>query len=94
MDMHRFALCVSFLALTAPVTAADDDPGPKAQSLRLELDLVDGSHIIGIPALATVPVETPYAKMYVPLKQIASMRIGECRFPGSRKGKREQKGRH
>lgn len=75
--MHRFARCVSLLALTALISAADEDVVVKTQPLRLELDLADGSHIIGLPALVTVPVETPYAKMSIPLKQIASMSIGE-----------------
>ena len=43
--------------------------------LRLELDLVDGSHVIGIPEIDTVPVQTSYAKIEVPLKQILSVRM-------------------
>lgn len=75
--MHRFALCGSLLALAALVASAGEDAVLKAQPLRLELDLVDGSHIIGIPALATVPVETPYAKMNVPLNQILFLSVGD-----------------
>jgi len=75
MAMHRFALCVSLLGLTALITAAGEDAVVKAQPLRLELDLVDGSHISGTTGIETVPVETAYAKMNVPLKQIRSLQI-------------------
>ncbi len=47
--------------------------------LRLELDLVDGSRIVGVPGIETVPVQTAYAKMDVPLKQIRTMKIGKDR---------------
>lgn len=53
--------------------AGDDKVGP----LRLELDLVDGSHIAGIPSIESVPVQTSYAKMDVALKQILNIKIGE-----------------
>ena len=77
--MTRHTFCMTALiattlacaALAEPVTNQDEKP------LRLELALVDGSRIIGIPGIAAVPVETSYAKMNVPLKQIQSMKIGE-----------------
>lgn len=47
------------------------------QTLRLAIDLVDGSFIIGIPAIKSVPIQTAYAKMDIPLKQIRIIRIGD-----------------
>ncbi len=75
--MHRFTLCVLILAVTVLITAAGENNVPKELPLRLELDLVDGSRIIGTPGIETVPVETSYAKMNVQLRQIRTMRIGE-----------------
>ena len=43
--------------------------------LRLALDLVDGSHIIGIPDIKSIPVQTSYANMDIPLTQIATMQL-------------------
>jgi hypothetical protein len=46
-------------------------------TLRLSVDLVDGSRLIGIPGITNVPVQTSYAKMDVPLTQIRSLKIGD-----------------
>jgi hypothetical protein len=62
---------------TTLYTAAGDDIVPKESPLRLELDLVDGSRLIGTPGIATVPVQTAYAKMDVPLTQIQALKIGD-----------------
>lgn len=45
----------------------------KASPLRLTIDLVDGSHVTGVPRIKSIPVQTSYAKMDLPLKQIASI---------------------
>jgi hypothetical protein len=75
MKRHLFwiGLCVA----TALITAAGDENVPKELPLRLEVDLVDGSHLIGTPAIATVLVQTSYAKMDVPLTQIQSLKLGD-----------------
>jgi len=65
------------LAASALVRAVWAELDETEAHLRLELNLVDGSRIIGIPSIEAVPVETPYAKMNVPLKQIMTMKIGE-----------------
>jgi len=41
----------------------------------VSLDLVDGSHIVGIPNIKSVPLQTPYAKMDLALDQILSINI-------------------
>ena len=52
--------------------------GASNESIRIsmELDLVDGSRLIGTPGIATVPVQTSYAKMDVPLTEIQALKIG------------------
>ena len=45
------------------------------QELRFELNLIDGSRMIGIPTIESVPIQTSYAKMAVPLKQILTIKI-------------------
>lgn len=43
--------------------------------LRLELDLVDGSHVLGIPSIDSVSVQTSYAKIDISLKEIRRIRM-------------------
>jgi hypothetical protein len=62
------------MSLVGAAWAGQDEAEPQ---LRLELDLMDGSRIIGSPGIESVPVQTSYAKMDVPLKEILSMKIGE-----------------
>lgn len=47
------------------------------ERLQLDLDLVDGSRIIGVPTVTSVPIQTPYARMDIPLRQIVTIEIGE-----------------
>jgi hypothetical protein len=75
--MNRYTFWIGVCAATALITAAGEETVPKEQSLRLELDLVDGSRLVGTPGLATVPVQTSYAKMDVPLTQIKALKIGD-----------------
>jgi hypothetical protein len=55
-------------------TVAAEQPQENSQ-LCLALDLFDGSHIRGIPRIKSVPVKTSYAKMDIPLEEIASIKI-------------------
>ena len=43
----------------------------------MSLDLADGSYVIGMPSIKSVPVQTPYAKIDIPLREILSMEIGD-----------------
>ena len=58
-------LCIAALATITLVNAiwAEPDNNQVEKSLRLELNLTDGSRIIGTPVIASVPVQTAYAKM-------------------------------
>jgi len=75
--MKRYLFWIGVCAATALITAAGEETVPKELPLRLEVDLVDGSRVIGTPGITTVPVQTPYAKMDVPLAQIQSLKIGD-----------------
>lgn len=73
--MKRFTSCIAVftvMAFTVVARAKEDKPEP---TVRLEIDLVDGSHIIGVPAIKSVPVQTSYAKMDVPLREIRTIKI-------------------
>jgi len=50
------------------------DRGGVAQ--RLAVDLSDGSHVVGLSAIAAITVETSAGKLSLPLAQIASMTFG------------------
>jgi len=65
---------LSALALAGTAWAEKDMEEPQ---VRLELQLVDGSRIIGIPGITSVPLQTSYAKIAVPLNQILTIRINE-----------------
>lgn len=70
------AVLVAF-ALGGSAWAGLDNTNQAPQELRLELNLLDGSRIIGVPTIESVPVQTSYAKMAVPLKQILTIKIDD-----------------
>ena len=54
-----------------------EDTNQPPPALRLELDLVDGSHVIGIPKIESMPLQTAYARMDIPLKFIVSVKVAD-----------------
>jgi len=74
--MNQLKWCVVALTLIN-TTWAGTTAGVKPEELpvRLVLDLVDGSHIIGTPSIEVVSVQTAYAKLDVPLTKILAIRI-------------------
>jgi hypothetical protein len=60
---------------SAPSDAIPSEVELKVEPLRLALDLVDGSHIIGVPSIKSVPFQTSYAKIDIPLEKIVSIKI-------------------
>ncbi len=74
--MRESALLVAVTAVMALSGTVWADDEPAAAQPRMELELVDGSRIIGICGLETVPVQTPYAKMEIPLAQIQTLTMG------------------
>jgi hypothetical protein len=63
--------------ITSHAAASMDAAAQTNVTLRLVVDLLDGSRVIGTPAIASVPVQTSYARMELPLKQIQTLKIGE-----------------
>lgn len=59
------------------VWAGPADTNQTRGRIRLDLDLVDGSRVIGVPTGTSVPLQTPYAKMDIPLGQILTVGMGE-----------------
>jgi hypothetical protein len=78
-DARGVVRWVSMFAAITLAGLAGAEEIREAQPLRLELTLTDGSRVIGTPEIETVPVETPYARMDLPLAQIASITMGEDR---------------
>ncbi len=74
MNSRRHVLAVGMIVAIA-ISAWGEEAQTNAP-LRLAIDLVDGSRLIGTPVIASVPVQTSYAKMDVPLTQIQALKIG------------------
>jgi hypothetical protein len=70
-------LCVSALLGIAACCVSAAEPEKEAPPLRLELHLSDGSCVIGVPTLTTIPLRTSYASMSIKLEQLSSIQIGE-----------------
>ena len=81
--MNRLKNSIIALAVFSLVAAGWAEQNNTDQPLRLELLLVDGSRIIGVPSIESVPVQTSYAKMSIPLKQIVSIKIEDDRETAS-----------
>jgi len=83
------SVCQAEIAIEAPAareapempsTSSAAKPEPIALvviPLRLAITLVDGSHIIGVPRIESIPVQTSYAKMDIPLTLVRSIKIGD-----------------
>ncbi len=54
-----------------------ENTNPSPQQLRLAVNLVDGSHLVGTPSIESVPVQTPYANMNIPLREILTLKMNE-----------------
>lgn len=77
MKTRTLATLLAVILPTGWVWAGGEDTNREQQALRLELDLADGSHIIGIPGFGSVRVQTAYAKLDIPLKQILSLKMAD-----------------
>jgi hypothetical protein len=75
MSSRKHVLAVGMIVALA-ISACGEEAQTNAP-LRLAIDLVDGSRLIGTPVIASVPVQTAYAKMDVPLTQIQALKIGD-----------------
>ena len=73
----RYMLVLSTMMLVGTAWAGQDKASDAPQKLTLALDLDDGSHVIGVPGIESIPIQTSYAKMDIQLKQILTIRIEE-----------------
>jgi hypothetical protein len=58
------------LAVLGMCLTALSEPAATNQSLRLVLTLVDGSRVVGVPQIQSVPLQTEYARMDIPLLKV------------------------
>lgn len=67
------------LAVLALIPIAWGQIATNEEPLRLNVDLVDGSRIIGVPNIASISVQTAYAKLDIPLKQVEAVTVEQDR---------------
>jgi hypothetical protein len=75
--MKRFALYIAVFTATALAGTVWAGQDRTERQIRLELDLADGSHVVGTPEIESLPVQTSYAKMDIPLHQILAIKMGD-----------------
>jgi hypothetical protein len=56
--------------------AGAGNPSTNPPPLRLALQLVDGSRVVGVAALEAIPIQTAFAKIELPLKNISKIALG------------------
>jgi len=71
MSMPRRSIL--FLVLLSAVAIGHSENVAEAPSVRLSIELSDGSHLIGVPDVASVPVETAVGKIAIPFAQVKDM---------------------
>jgi hypothetical protein len=75
--MKKLSLCIVIVSAIALVGTGWAEQDKEEPQLRVELGLVDGSHIIGALGIKSVPVQTSYGKMDVALKEILSIKMSD-----------------
>ncbi len=64
------AVTMKALAISAAAVFLTVVIGSAADSIRMALDLDDGSHLLGVPTIESIPLSTSYAQMRIPLNKI------------------------
>lgn len=77
MKIGTRIVTVAAIMTSGWVWAGPVDTNQTTEQIRLDLDLTDGSRVIGVPTVTVIPIQTPYAKMDIPLRQIMTMEIGQ-----------------
>lgn len=72
MNRLRYIFASAIIAIANVVLGGETETN---EVLRVVLNLSDGSRIIGTPDIEFVPVETAYAKINVPLRQILAIKM-------------------
>ena len=67
------------LAVLALIPLAWGQIATNEPPLSLAIDLMDGSRIIGVPSIASIPVQTAYAKLDIALKHVRSITMEQDR---------------
>jgi len=67
--MKRLTFCMAVFATMALVSTAWAGKDKEESQISLELNLADGSRVIGTPSIESVALQTSYAKMDVSLKE-------------------------
>jgi len=75
--MERFALCIAVLAAMAQADTVWAGRNTEESPLRLDLELADGSLIIGSPDIMTIRLETSFGKIDLPLARISNLKLGD-----------------
>ncbi len=73
--MNRFTFVLAMCMGPAFVVAGDGNEAVTNRAVRVTLDLSEGSRIVGSPTMTSVLVQSPYAKMDIPLGQIRNIKI-------------------
>ncbi|MGI6599484.1 MAG: hypothetical protein ACOX3F_07295 [Kiritimatiellia bacterium] len=79
MKTRARAITLAVLFLTGWSLATAETTKQTSEQIRVELDLVDGSRVIGVPAITSIPLQTSYASMDIPLA--ANDDLGNGRGP-------------
>jgi hypothetical protein len=77
--MKRLTACVLVLYPIVLLATAQAEKDHEQPELLLDIDLVDGSRVIGIPSIESVQVRTSYAKLNIALRNILTIKITEDR---------------
>jgi hypothetical protein len=67
--------CLVLLALAARVSLAEDPDDARATPVTVTL--TDGSHVLGVPSFTTIPLDTSFAQMKIPLTAISRIRFDQ-----------------
>ncbi|MHC4982098.1 MAG: GLUG motif-containing protein [Planctomycetota bacterium] len=73
--MKPFSGSLTVIFVLSLLGTAFAGQGKTEPSVRLGLDLVDGTHIIGIPASSSILVQTAYGRIPIPLEQVQTVKV-------------------
>ncbi len=74
--VKRLSGLLAALVLSLPVWSQSATNNPP---LSLAVDLTDGSHLVGVPAINSIRLQTPYALVDIPLVQTRSITLEKDR---------------
>lgn len=77
--MHRFIHCAVILTTLLIASSSWSEQKQKGvdPSVRLIVDIDDGSHVIGVPNIKTISVRTLYANIDIALEKVATIKFND-----------------